>query len=628
MTATLGDFLTIAGLHITAAAQNHARMPAPAYAEVITELDRLLTVLARYASDGTHTTRPAAAAPVPTRQELTSIGIRLTLLRAAETIHPIAQAAGSSASTGHPAATGLRAAAQALIAGRDLLHSHDPAASPAGSDPLWAPTLNARPVAAALMRQLASYAPPLAQLTGRLLLPAPGRRLPPATRQALGTAQGWLTLAASASGSGPGQPSLDLNMLLLHSIPANLPPPRHPPPDSDASPADLRAGTTATAARVRYLAHRPASEPDWPSPSAARGWQHNALAVAIIGHNSELLLRTLADRARQLTLAQPHTAALEHAADAMHATWRSWQAVTHACDPLTTGTSRPLPLICAELDDLVLWTGRLARTSTWTPARANARSLRTPASLARTPHDLTTTLAALGHTTEAITQAGRQDMDSAQHAVAAGRIYSPARLLPESDDRRHAYRYRRASPDQTAELRAAYHHALAGTEQATATIDTLLTDLCTPGEPRALARALHHNPLTTQPHRRTTPLTSQPATAAGPGPGTGDIEHLLHNLKVTDPQLLFRAIALDHATRDLTAEALTKAEQLTHLTKDAWHCGTCQTKGPRNQSARLAAQDLPDDRGNSDAPAAQVTGAKAPRVRNAKASTGRAASSP
>ena len=32
-----------------------------------------------------------------------------------------------------------------------------------------------------------SYAPPLAQLTGRLLLPAPGRRLPPATRQALDT---------------------------------------------------------------------------------------------------------------------------------------------------------------------------------------------------------------------------------------------------------------------------------------------------------------------------------------------------------------------------------------------------------------------------------------------------------
>jgi hypothetical protein len=128
-------------------------------------------------------------------------------------------------------------------------------------------------------------------------------------------AQGWLTLAASAQASGPGQPSLDLNMLLLHSIPANRPPSRHPPPDCDASAAELCAGATATAARIRHLAHRPASQPDWPSPSAALGWQHNVLAAAIIGHNSQLLLRTLADRDRQRTLAQPHTAALDHAAE-------------------------------------------------------------------------------------------------------------------------------------------------------------------------------------------------------------------------------------------------------------------------------------------------------------------------
>jgi hypothetical protein len=81
-------------------------------------------------------------------------------------------------------------------------------------------------------------------------------------------------------------------------------------------------------------------------------------------------------------------------------------------------------------------------------------------------------------------------MQSAKRAATAGWIYSPARLLPESDDLVHVYRYRHASPGQIAELRAAYHQAINAAETVTATLDTLLADLCTPGEPYALVRAL------------------------------------------------------------------------------------------------------------------------------------------
>lgn len=88
------------------------------------------------------------------------------------------------------------------------------------------------------------------------------------------------------------------------------------------------------------------------------------------------------------------------------------------------------------------------------------------------------------------------------------------------------------------------------------------------------------------------PLNSR-ATTAQPGPGAGEIEHLLHSLNVTDPQLLCRAIALDHATRDLTAEALTKAEQLSRTYHDSKHATGCHIKSRRNRSAQLAAQDLP-----------------------------------
>lgn len=194
-------------------------------------------------------------------------------------------------------------------------------------------------------------------------------------------------------------------------------------------------------------------------------------------------------------------------------------------------------------------------------------------------------------------------MRSAEQAAANGWIYSPARLLPATDDLVHIYRYRHASPAQITELRAAYHHAITTTEQATATMDILTADLCTPGEPYALARALQRSPVTVHP-QNARPLSSRATVAAAPGPGAGDIEHLLHDLKVSDPQLLFRAIALDHATRDLTAEALTKAEQLTRAHQDA---ADFHYDYSRNHGARLAAQDhpSPDPTPTLTAPAAQ-----------------------
>src|SRR5260370_34702670 len=107
MTPTLGDCLTIAGQRIAAAEQHRDPLPAAAHAEVTAELDRLLTVIARYASDGLNPAGPGITSAVPTRQELTTIGIRLTLLHATESIHRAAQADTNPARTGHPVATAL-----------------------------------------------------------------------------------------------------------------------------------------------------------------------------------------------------------------------------------------------------------------------------------------------------------------------------------------------------------------------------------------------------------------------------------------------------------------------------------------------------------------------------------------
>src|SRR6185437_12249965 len=93
-------------------------------------------------------------------------------------------------------------------------------------------------------------------------------------------------------------------------------------------------------------------------------------------------LQALTDRAARLGLPDQQLDQLGHCSDILAMTSQSWRAVTHAWDPVTTGPSRRLSSIAVELDDLVLWTGRLAHTSTWTPARRDASPLRRAADLA------------------------------------------------------------------------------------------------------------------------------------------------------------------------------------------------------------------------------------------------------
>jgi hypothetical protein len=60
---------------------------------------------------------------------------------------------------------------------------------------------------------------------------------------------------------------------------------------------------------------------------------------------------------------------------------------------------------------------------------------------------------------------------------------------------------------------------------------------------------------------------------------------------------VLRAIALDHAARELAAEALTKAQRRTRVNREAEHAPASHPSNRRKVSAQLAAQDLPDIRG-------------------------------
>jgi hypothetical protein len=87
----------------------------------------------------------------------------------------------------------------------------------------------------------------------------------------------------------------------------------------------------------------------------------------------------------------------------------------------------------------------------------------------------------------------------------------------------------------------------------------VLTATSGPSEPYALARSLHASQLAHQGQQPIRSIVSSAPIAADPSQAAGDIERVLHSLKVSDPELVLRAIALDHAARGLAAEALTKA---------------------------------------------------------------------
>src|SRR5712691_827085 len=182
---------------------------------------------------------------------------------------------------------------------------------------------------------------------------------------------------------------------------------------------------------------QPTHRRDLPASSAAICWRHNALAAAIIGHTSELIIHTLTDRAAGLGYPNQQRDQLRQSSQALHTAWQCWRAVTHAWDPVTIGPSRRLSSIAIELDDLVLWTGRLAHTGTWTPNRRDT-SLRRPATdLAPYAADVPAMLTAINHCIDAAATITRIDMHHMQAAAAASQIYSAARLQPENRDRVH-----------------------------------------------------------------------------------------------------------------------------------------------------------------------------------------------
>jgi hypothetical protein len=440
MTAVFGDFLRPARAHITAAARYGADLPVPARRGVVTELDRLLTTMTRYLDD---LALPDEFTPVSTAdpQMRAALDARLALRRAASSLHPAATAVQEAAAADtHPAAGHLSAANGYLAAGRDLLQTHftcRPAGTPTGTT-WWVPVITSPPVTAALISELAAWSRQLGAWTAQLSRAgSPYAGLPAGASQGLRAASMWLrTAAASAQVAHMQHAPPTYGKRLLAAIPPAMPSPRQPPGGTETAP-ELCAGITVTAERLRDAARAFAGQARWSPAASSVSWRRAALASAITAHASDLIVRGLAERARQLGAVSALQAQLAGAADAISLVWPAWRAIARHWDTITTGIhhSQDITPVAAELEDLVLRTGRLAYNNPrWTPAGADTSPPRGPADLAATPADLRDVLAAVHHAIDAISRIAACDADAVRDAADGRRLYLPTRLLPEHYD--------------------------------------------------------------------------------------------------------------------------------------------------------------------------------------------------
>ena len=589
MTATFGDFVRPAGQHIAAAAAFRSDLTDDVRCVAVRELGRLVCALARYFDDLPPTGDPAPAGhrpPSPGTQA--AADARIALRRAARSLRhatPIADDA-------HPVVRHLSAAADYLAAGRDLLQTHfttAPSGAHTGSSH-WAPIVTSGPVTAALLSELAEHARTLAPWAAQLTMTGPlGSGMPAPERLILHSAIGglWITGAAVEAAQRDHPPPEDARRLLA-AVPASVPPPRRPPGNQEPV-TQLCDGITVTAERLRHAALGSARRS---RATTSPSWRRGALASAITSHASEIILRTLAERASQLGIDPAVRVQLHEAADTVSVAWPVWRAVACEWDILSTGVHAGSVCTAADADfgDLALRIGRLAYDSPhWTPACASTSPIRAPADLAATPDGVSVMLAAVHHAADAISRVAAADQQAVRTAAGEDRLYLPTRLMPESYD--IPYRYTLAPRWHTDTLLVAYATAVSASARVTQVLDDVADAINAPSTMLGASRNFER--LQTDARRREghglahdeAPSTMPPTT---PWHAT-QVECLLHSLQITDPAMLLRAVAIDQASYDLVAQAAAKA-----IKRDSI-AGPTQRR-PQiapNRPASIASKDFP-----------------------------------
>ena len=486
MTATFGDFSRPASEHIIAAVSHPGHVPDEVRPAVIRQLDRIVTTLAHHLADAAPAGSPGTSQADPLDPLTRSmIEARTALRRAAHCLrHGAAALEGIHGNDAHPVAGHLAAAAGNLAAGRDVLQTHFARGPYGGWEGIsyWAPAITSRPVTAVLMEDLARHARALAPWAAHLSVSGwTGTGAPASASLDLHTATRWLWVAAATLEQHLRQhPPPSGGRRLLAAIPANFPPPRQPPASGESLP-ELCRGIAVTAERLRQVSLRFSPRARWSPLATSTAWRKNALAAAITGHASQIILQALRERASQLSLDPAIQSSLRAASQEVQEAWNAWRAVAHAWDTISTGRhhSPHLAPTVPEFGALALQLARLAyRNPQCTPAISSNGPTRDPASLAPTAHDLTQVLASVHQAIDATTRAGVEDQDAVRMAVADDRLYLPTRLMPDDCDIPRPYSLAPVSRER--KLLASYNTAISASTRPAITLDSAVMALGAP----------------------------------------------------------------------------------------------------------------------------------------------------
>ena len=183
------------------------------------------------------------------------------------------------------------------------------------------------------------------------------------------------------------QPVSAADVELLHAIPADIPEPRRIPGSAETI-TSLCHGTTSTAERIRHAMSTNPVDAKWSPALTTDSLRHAATCSTVISHNCEVLLRTLATRARQHGF-EALADRLLGSADGANQARLAWLHTARAWYEVTSDTRGTITPDAAETGDLALWTGRLAYADpSWIPAFGPSHPARTPEALAPEPDDL------------------------------------------------------------------------------------------------------------------------------------------------------------------------------------------------------------------------------------------------
>jgi len=606
--AVFGDFLAAAREHLEATVavrENEVTWPSA----IAQELSRLVAVMSRYCDDLAPYDQVEASGRDdlhPWERAAVDVGAALRIVagclrRAA--VEPVGDLVSETASR---RARHLEAAATELAAGRDLLHTHF-AIDPDGltlERSEWASAVTSVPVTRALANEVGQWSLRLAPFTAWLADSAasyahpdgPGQTLPVSVRTEFATACQWLQAAGAAVHlalcSDPVRPA---DAELLCAIPAAMVPRR--PGSAGESVAELCDGITISASRLRGAMRDSKDRARWSPSVTSGGWQWMAQAAAVTSHLSELALGALATRAGQLPGPPASEAQLRDVADFMIGMRAAWHQVDRMWDVMIT-ESRMLPTqAMTDASDLVLRMGRLVWDDPhWTPAHSRRAPLRNLAALAPETDAVTTLIAAVHQSVDALARLAKADMDAVEAAGRAGRLYVPTRSLPEEYDVPRPFATAPVSRCQV--LHEAYRVALDASVQAARALDELSIAAGAPSKALALARAAASaqsrragsqprpdDGIPGDPPLSDTPFTHSRAATGRPGP----VEKAIRARRVSDPVILMRAAAIDNAARQL----IIQAENTTSASSSP--DTPTNIRRPASSAAQLAAQSFPYD---------------------------------